>query len=322
MRLHGLYGCNPFALSRLMVYFVTRINQCRTVMCKSLLFSFSTLGVFVLTFVYSATAHAQNASKTATAELVTSGEKGSELQLEVRQMPLDKVLDTLVKKTNVPIHYSVLPDGFITATCVGASLKPVLECLLNHKADIIVRYSRDKSGSANSNGIAEAWILGSKLEASAGLQACAAPSDKGSLSLINKEQETGPKSDQTGELLKIAKSENANERAEAIGALLAIGSKGGPEIKAMLEEAVHDQDAYVRAQAVSTLTHIDEYKDGTAEIIQEALHDNSVDVRMMAVDGTDDVVLLQQASNDSDETVRSLAEFKLQQLTQSNDTAQ
>lgn len=279
--------------------------------------------MFVLSFAFNAVAHAQNASKTATAELVTNGEKGSELQLEVRQMPLDKVLDALVKKTNVPIHYSVLPEGFITATCVGTSLKPVLECLLNRKADIIVRYSKDKPGSTNSTRIAEAWILGSKLEASPSTQICAAPLEKGSLSLINKEPESEPKSDQTGELLKIAKSENANDRAEAIGALLAIGSKGGPEIKAMLEEAVHDQDANVRAQAVSTLTHIDEYKDGTAEIIQEALHDSSVDVRMMAVDGiTDDVALLQQAINDSDETVRSLAEFKLEQLTQSNNTSQ
>jgi hypothetical protein len=40
---------------------------------------------------------------------------------------------------------------------------------------------------------------------------------------------------------------------------------------------------------------------------------------MMAVDGiTDDVSLLQQAINDSDETVRSLAAVKLEQLTQEN----
>jgi hypothetical protein len=293
-------------------------------MRKLPILSYSILSILVLAFAFNANAHAENVLKTpipATAELVTSKEKGSELQLEVRQMPLAKVLDAIVKKTNVPIHYSVLPEGFITATCVGTSLKPVLECLLNRKADIIVRYSKDKSSPTNNNQIAEAWILGSKLEVAPSSQACATPVDKGSLSLINTGQETEPKPDQTDELLKIAKSKNANERAEAIGSLLAIGSKGGPKIKAMLEEAVHDQDANVRAQAVSTLTHLDDYKDSTAEVIQEALQDGSVDVRMMAVDGiVDDVALLQQAINDSDETVRSLAEFKLEQLTQSNKT--
>ena len=40
---------------------------------------------------------------------------------------------------------------------------------------------------------------------------------------------------------------------------------------------------------------------------------------MMAVDGvTDDIALLQQAINDSDETVRSLAAIKLEELIQNN----
>jgi hypothetical protein len=43
---------------------------------------------------------------------------------------------------------------------------------------------------------------------------------------------------------------------------------------------------------------------------------------MMAVDGiTDDKALLQQAINDSDETVRSLARVKLEELTQADKTA-
>jgi hypothetical protein len=290
-------------------------------MRKSSNFNYSM--VCMLAFAFNANLHAENVLKTpmpATTELVTSKEQGSELQLEVRQMPMAKVLDAIVKKTNIPIHYSVLPEGFVTATCVGTSLKPVLECLLNSKADIIIRYSQDKSSLSHYNQIAEAWILGSKLEAVPSSQVCATPVEKGSLSLINTDQETESKPDQpdqTGELVKIAKSGNANERAEAIGALLEIGRKGDPQIQGMLEEAVHDQDANVRAQAVSTLTHLDEFKDGTTEIIKEAMQDSSVDVRLMAVDGiTDDVDLLQQAVNDSDETVRSLATLKLEELMQ------
>ena len=82
-----------------------------------------------------------------------------------------------------------------------------------------------------------------------------------------------------------------------------------------------DQDDSVRAQAISSLSH----REGSsaAGAIQEALRDSSVDVRLMAVDSiTDDNPLLQQAINDSDETVRSLAATKLEQLTQEDGAAE
>jgi len=123
--------------------------------------------------------------------------------------------------------------------------------------------------------------------------------------------------DQTEELIKMAQSKNPSDRAEAIGALLAGGRKGDPQVKATLLEALADKDANVRAQAISTLAHRE--GSGATAAIQEALHDHSVDVRIMAVDGiTDDAAMLQQAINDSDETVRSLATTKLEELTQRN----
>lgn len=280
--------------------------------------NYSIISMLVLASAFNVNTHAENALESPTpakTELVTSQEKGSELQLEVRQMPLTKVMDAIAKKTNIPIHYSVLPEGFITATCVGASLKPVLECLLNHKADIIVRYSHDKSNITANNQIAEAWILGSKLEATPSNQACTKTNEKASLSLIDKDQETESKPDQSDELLKIAKSNNASARADAIGALLTIGRTNDPQIKAMLEEAIHDQDANVRAQAVSTLTLREDFRGNATEVIQEAMQDSSAEVRMMAVEGIrDDIGLLQQAINDSDEVIRTLATSKLEEL--------
>jgi HEAT repeat protein len=115
----------------------------------------------------------------------------------------------------------------------------------------------------------------------------------------------------------MAKSKNSTDRADAIGELLAEETQDDPAIKAILEQALTDQDPNVRAQAVSSLTH----REGSDAIgiIQEALHDNSVDVRLMAVDSiTDDVALLQQAINDNDETIRSLAAVKLEQLNAKN----
>jgi hypothetical protein len=253
------------------------------------------------------------------AELVVSTNKGSELQLEVRQMPLAKVLETITSKTHIPIHYSVLPEGLVTATCVGSTLERILECLLDHKADLIVRYPHNVAKGGGKGQVAEAWIMGSQLDNGSASANCIAASgdavNEGSLSLRQSDQDAIIETDQTDNLLKTAQSKDPMERADAIGALLAGGREGDPNVKAVLEQALTDQDANVRAQAVSSLSHRE--GSGAAGAIQQALHDSSADVRMMAVDGiTDDIPLLQQAVNDSDESIRSLANIKLEQLTE------
>ena len=255
------------------------------------------------------------AKEKASTNLVISPDKGSELQLEVRQMPLEAVLKALTEKTQVPIHFSVLPEGLVTATCVGSTLKPVLECLLDQKADLIVRYPRNLAKPGNNGQVAEAWVLGSRLDGTTAKSDCSAstPVDKGSITLRQDQQSA--ETDRTEALLAQTQSKNAEERADAIGGLLAGGRKGDPQVKTTLEQALHDPDAIVRSQAISSYAH----REGNAATgaIQEALRDSSVDVRMMAIGGiTDDVALLQQAVNDSDETIRALVALKLERLTQ------
>jgi hypothetical protein len=262
----------------------------------------------------------QSSLEKARTEFVIGDSKGAEFQLEVRQMPLANVLKSISEKTQVPIHYSVLPEGLVTATCVGTSLKPLLECLLDRKADLIVRYPRNLDKADIKGHVAEAWILGSRLDGTKAKADCPVSTGQGgSLTFLQSEQGTEPLPGQITSLLKITKSKNPAERADAIGSLLAIGHQNDPTIKATLEEALHDSDANVRAQAVSTLSH----REGSAAagVIQDALKDDSVDVRLMAVDGiTDDIGLLQQAVNDSDEVVRTLAAQKLEQVLQQNKT--
>ena len=48
----------------------------------------------------------------------------------------------------------------------------------------------------------------------------------------------------------MAQFNDAAGRAEVIGALLATGTKDDPKIQDMLEEAIHDEDANVRTQAI------------------------------------------------------------------------
>ena len=261
-------------------------------------------------------------SNKAFADIIISPNKGSELQLEVRQMPLSRVLDAIANKAKVNIHYSVLPEGLVTATCVGASLKQILECLFDKKADIIVRNSHDLAKTSNKLMGTEAWILGTKLSSSASPASCVALSQtENSLSSSQNEgindQNDNIDIAEMDEILKRAESKNALDRVEAIGELLAAGYIGDPSIKAALDKALVDKDADVRAQAISSLSH----REGNSAdgAIQDALQDTSADVRLRAVDGiTNNIPMLQQALNDSDEDVRSLASAKLELLTAGN----
>ncbi|MEQ1483971.1 HEAT repeat domain-containing protein [Methyloglobulus sp.] len=274
-------------------------------------------GVFVLLIGYAGLNAAQIPVKTSTnalADLVVNDEKNGDLQLKVRQMPLAKVLDSIANKTHIPLHYSLLPEDLVTATCVGTTLKQVLECLLDRKADLILRYPHAQSKTANNGQIAEAWILGSRLDDTAA-ENFPAPEVEGSFDLFQNQQNTKTEQDRIDELLKMAQSENPEERAAAIGALLTEGREDDPDVKAALERALTDQESIVRSQAVSSYAHR-ENSAAVSEVIQEALNDSSADVRMMAVDSiTDDVALLQEAVNDSDATIRSLAAIKLEELT-------
>lgn len=240
-------------------------------------------------------------------------DKGIEFQLEVKQIPLAQVLDSIAKQIRIPIHYSVLPEGLVTATCVGATIKQVLTCLLDHKADLIVRYKQPGEKSANNQNIVEAWILGSRLDGYPVTRIDCIADAKTELVIEQKQLEEVNVTKEVEALLVRAKSKNPAERADAIGALLGSGRPGDATVNAVLEEALHDEEGSVRAQAISTLSHLE----GAAAkpAIQEALHDSSPDVRLMAVDAiTDDIGLLQEAVNDSDEAIRNLATAKLDRL--------
>ncbi len=255
------------------------------------------------------TNHTSNITMT---DLVITKNKGSELRLEARQMPLASVLGIIANKTNTPIHYSVLPEGLVTATCVGSTLKQVLECLLNGRADIIFRYPNHLVNADSKTQVAEAWVLGSKIGGVI-VKDCQSI-DNSSLIPAQNQPTQGIQSErQIKDLLDLAQSGDSEERARAIGALLSAGHEGNTEVKATLEQALNDHDANVRAQAISTYAH----REGSAatDAIQQALQDSSVDVRLMAVDGiTENVDLLQQATTDSNEAVRNLAFMKLEEL--------
>jgi hypothetical protein len=272
----------------------------------------------VLLFLVIANISIAKATSESFIDLVETEHKGRDLQLEVRRMPFVEVFGIISSKTNIPIHYSVLPEGLVTATCLGSNLKQILECLLDRKSDFIVRY-HSTSGKVDINGqAAEVWILGSRIESTSSDKVdFTATAEKNAPTSKQNQQDAEP--DQTDYLLKMALSDNPADKADAIGALKALGLKGDPRVKAVLEQALSDKDSRVRAQAIWSYAS----REGSSAdwAIQEALQDSNVDVRILAVDAiTDNIDLLKQAINDSDEFVRSSATLKLKELSNNTDT--
>ena len=107
-------------------------------------------------------------------------------------------------------------------------------------------------------------------------------------------------------------------RKQVLSLLAAKGKTGNAQVDAktiaVLQAALTDRDAEIRAQAVFGLSRQDSTdKD---HILYEALRDKSADVRLAAVSSADrddpqSQVMLHEALADSDETVRAAAGYKL-----------
>lgn len=60
-----------------------------------------------------------------------------QLLLEARQAPLAQILKTIADKIGAQIHYSVLPQEPVTATCAGKTTQAVMECLVAKQIGLI-----------------------------------------------------------------------------------------------------------------------------------------------------------------------------------------
>lgn len=255
--------------------------------------------------------------------VIMTEDAGAELQLEARQAPLAQVLNRISNQTGVRINYSVLPEGLVTATCVGPTVKQVLECLLARKADLIFRYASQTAKTDSLRQPAEAWVLGAKFDANrTNPETCLSTEAQQQTMLKMNETKTyafqiEPEPDKTDELVKMAKSKNPTERAEAVGRLMAAGRKGDASVKEALEAALTDEDATVRVRALTSLS----YREGAgaAAAVREAIHDKDERVRLTAVGRAgDDAALLQQALTDEAEMVRKVAAIKLESISKTN----
>mgnify|MGYP003595216500 CR=1 FL=1 len=120
----------------------------------------------------------------------------------------------------------------------------------------------------------------------------------------------------------IAKHATSVKPGERVGALSQLATKGavdGASAQKILQAALRDQDANVRAQAVHAV--VQQGCADTVLFLGQALNDSELPVRLMAVDNLhadeDGSQLLERALDDEAEAIRELAAAKLGATTMS-----
>lgn len=157
--------------------------------------------------------------------LTLSKHASTAIRLEARSSPLAQILKAIADKTGVNIHYSVLPEAPVTATCVGANVGQIMDCLVAKQVGLVAhKAQKDKP--------AEFWLLGSSVGSCQAVTVAVSPIQKIAVqptAEASAETELALQ-EQTDRLLKQTQSKDPNQRAEGIGNLGAVGPKDDPAV--------------------------------------------------------------------------------------------
>lgn len=243
------------------------------------------------------------------------GGEPKRIEIEARSVPIGRVLDEIARRLDISIHYSVLPTEPVSATCLGETVKEVLDCLLGPRADLVFRYLNGFSQGEGTGVPVELWVLGSsfaeRFPPSAQAE-CGTVSGKNELPA----NAVVVDSELTEKLLHMVGSEDPMERIGALSQLAGARSVDPGVAEKILQAAMRDPNPDVRGQAIYALAQ--RSGEGAAALLHEALRDSAPAVRLLAVDGlgsdAESIARLRQALRDEDEAVRELAAMKLEML--------
>ncbi len=271
------------------------------------------------------------------------------LSVEAEQELWAKLLNEIRNKTGIQFHYSIPLDGSVTLSFAALTVKQALERLFGPDANFVFRYPDMTGQSALSALPSEVWVLGkARGEAVEAIQnaggkpagelpaagsnlpigpsqALETPDHAFHYSMDSADEQVAPPDDAQNveedpdRFIEMTKHEDPQVRLQAVVALSDSGKADKDTVRSALDAALTDQDPSVRGYAVQALARRagPDTSNATAHLWQ-ALRDPDPGVRMMAVDSvipTNDqgIALLQEALSDADETVRSLAAFRLKQ---------
>lgn len=229
--------------------------------------------------------------------------KNNTIRLEARQAPLAQILKGLTDKTGAKIHYSALPSDPITATCMGESVKTVVECLLGPGSNLVAKMPEKIAKATQAlhpvTQAAELWILSAptvvphadspKDEAIAGQSLKPAQQKTKQQDIAERDR------DQFEETLKQSASKDPEEQATALYNLGLSGKMDDPDVKDALKQALTDENAAVREQAAASISQIGD-PDLIAELNQQPKTD--IDAGRITDEGelSQDVAMLQKAA--------------------------
>ena len=130
-------------------------------------------------------------------------------------------------------------------------------------------------------------------------------------------QETEVYPEEARDLLDLAQSKDPVERSQAIANMAVSELNDSVMAKKILTEALGDNNPDIRAKAIASLTSVEDSENARPQLLQ-MLNDKDTSVRLSTVIAAyNDPVILQQAQNDSNEQVRTLAEISLNKLNKS-----
>lgn len=238
-----------------------------------------------------------------------------QFELDVVQKPLPEVLGVLAQNTGIIVHYSGLSAKPVKVNCQKATVKQIFDCLLADEANLVFRYGQSDVADGE-KALVEVWVYGA-------LVGDDKPKTLASNAAITVTQSLGDLTDnpllkklaagEISQLLEKARAKDAELRTNAIAELALQPQAKNQEVRETLKNALSDPSAEVRAQAVFALGKYDDAE--ASNSLLSALQDTEVSVRLMVVDSADNQeYLLQQALNDSDESVRAYAATKLDAL--------
>lgn len=226
-----------------------------------------------------------------------------EWRLQARQTALPQLLDQIAEQARLRIHYSLLPAATVSATCIGANVMELLQCVFSGSANIVSRRATSEAAKD------EIWVMSSTL-ASTNTAATA------SCQPLAEDVSASTATDRAEQWLKQATDKDTETRAQAVSELARIDTAYDAKVRRILQNALTDQQPKVRARAIAAYAGR-EGEDSASEQLRQALQDNSVDVRQSAMDMIQtNQALLQLAVRNSDPTVRELAQLRLELLSQ------
>jgi HEAT repeats len=243
--------------------------------------------------------------------------------VKVGKASIPQILKTIAAQSGIVIHYSALPDALISTVCEGKLFSQVLTCLIGTKVNLAYRYPSQTRDIAEASSLKttlpeEIWVLGNdRTDGSYATLSCTLDKLAGQSAKAVSE-ETPDSHAVLVQMAGLNDEQFSDLRKQAIS-LLAAQGKTGDSVKdddtiAALHNAFKDKDPEIKTQAVFGLANQDVPE--RAQILEEAVSDPNLDVRLMAVDSANadnpaDRAILQQALQDSDETIKAAASDKL-----------